>query len=193
MKLGVFPLPVFLLPGGITQLRIFEPRYIRLVKQAATGEGFALLATNTEPVPSTCSSAIAAWVEIIDFSRLADGLLGIMVQAKNLVELEHYQREADQLLTAEAQVVEHWQTLSVNHIAQYSNQSVNLVTALRGIINQHQQLKSLYVEPHYDDLQWVCARFIELLPLPISDKQPFLQVQSFEQCIHFLHTVINGE
>ena len=61
MQLGVFPLPIILFPNGITRLRIFEPRYVRLVKQAAAGDGFAL----SVYMPNTefNSSKIAAWVE----------------------------------------------------------------------------------------------------------------------------------
>lgn len=40
----LFPLSAHLLPGGRMSLRIFEPRYTRMIKQAcATDSGFVLL------------------------------------------------------------------------------------------------------------------------------------------------------
>jgi len=41
MKLALFPLSAHLLPGGIMPLRIFEPRYQRMIAQAGD-QGFAL-------------------------------------------------------------------------------------------------------------------------------------------------------
>ena len=35
MKRAIFPLPVFILPEGATKLRIFEQRYLDMVKEAA--------------------------------------------------------------------------------------------------------------------------------------------------------------
>jgi len=40
VTLPIFPLPVFLLPGGVTKLRIFEPRYLKMVSTASSGQGF---------------------------------------------------------------------------------------------------------------------------------------------------------
>ena len=35
IELPLFPLSIFLLPGGITRLRIFEPRYLKMVAIAS--------------------------------------------------------------------------------------------------------------------------------------------------------------
>ena len=41
MRLPLFPLNVYLLPGGILPLRLFEPRYLRMLS-LSQAHGFAL-------------------------------------------------------------------------------------------------------------------------------------------------------
>ena len=70
MRLALFPLSVFLLPDGITRLRIFEPRYKRLVSQAmSSGEGFGLC------LPKEANSLynIGTRVEIYNFGQDKSG------------------------------------------------------------------------------------------------------------------------
>ena len=185
MRLGVFPLPLILLPGGKTRLRIFEPRYIRLVKQAVTGEGFAL--SSYLPEAENNSSELAAWVEIVDFSILEDGLLSIDVQAKSMVKLTQFELENDGLRFASAMQVKHW-------AGQTSSDKTKLLAqSLSRFFSKIPEYESLYPSPKYDEPAWVCARLVELLPLSIERKLQFAQPESFERCVNFLHTVINGE
>jgi Lon protease-like protein len=187
IKLAVFPLPIFLLPGGITELKIFEPRYIRLVKESGS-KGFALSIFQAQQ--HFQSSEIAAWVNIIDFSTNAEGLLCITIQAKKLIKLSNFNVEEDGLRKADIEPLDHWPS---------DNSQLNLIenkqlsTTLEEIVQQYDNLKALYPNPQYDDIQWVCARFIELLPLSMEQKQQFFSPQSFHQCISFLYTLINGD
>ncbi len=71
MQLGLFPLPLFLLPGGITKLRIFEPRYVRLVKESmANNQGFVLAMKEGDEL-----CPYGTHVDIIDFETLPMGYL----------------------------------------------------------------------------------------------------------------------
>lgn len=185
MQLGVFPLPIFLLPGGVTRLRIFEPRYIRLVKEAITGQGFALSTYNKDHPFN--SSAHAAWVEIIDFSTLDDGLLSIDVKAKNLVALSDFTVEKDQLKKALANQIDHWPAKA------HCDKSKALASELQSIFNANPDFSALYQKLEYDNPNWVCARFIEVLPLSIQKKYEFIQPNSYGLCLDFLHTLIIGE
>lgn len=83
--LPIFPLPVFLLPNGITRLRIFEPRYLKLVKIASTEQGFIILLQSEKP--ETTDITWGSWVEIINFDSGEDGVLEIDVKCKSLVKI----------------------------------------------------------------------------------------------------------
>jgi Lon protease-like protein len=185
MMLAIFPLPIVLLPGGVTRLSIFEPKYMRLVTESYQNGGFALL--------PTADHSIAAWVEIIDFSTSDDGLLSIDIKAKRLIEITAVESDADGLLKGCYHELQHWpDSNDVSNIDQNDSQNSKLTSVLSAIFEEHQSLASLYPHANEQDLRWVCARFIELLPLDIKHKINFMAPESFEQCLAFLHTTING-
>ena len=67
LNLPIFPLPVFLLPNGITRLRIFEPKYLKMIKIATKGQGFVI----TPNYKETNSSDViwGSQVEVINFDQ----------------------------------------------------------------------------------------------------------------------------
>jgi Lon protease-like protein len=190
-NIGVFPLPICLLPQGITRLRIFEPRYKRLVSEAAQGKGFALSSFD-ETMPFQ-SSIDATLVDIVDFSQLPDGLVAIDIKANNLITLTDFKEEHDGLRRANFSIQDHWSTHPGLTPTLHASQIRIITQTLIHIITHDEGLTAFYPQPHYDDLTWVCARFIELLPLSYKKKQSLIYQQSFEQVQDFLHTVVTGE
>ena len=77
--LGLFPLPLVLLPGEILPLHIFEERYKTLIGDCrASGDVFGvLLSEDDEMARKGCTAAVH---EIID--ELADGRLNILVEGR---------------------------------------------------------------------------------------------------------------
>ncbi|TMO56385.1 LON peptidase substrate-binding domain-containing protein [Pseudoalteromonas phenolica] len=183
MQLPVFPLPVFLLPEGVTRLRIFEPRYKKLVSIATKEDGFAL--TIYKPDAEFEVSEWAAWVNIVDFFE-EEGMLHIDVQAKSLVKLSNVYFDEDNLRFAKCEPKEHWAqaSSSENHIA--------LADKLEEIFSLHPDIKNLYPAPQFDNPNWVCARYLELLPLSMEQKEVFVDQYSFDKAQNFLHTIMLG-
>jgi Lon protease-like protein len=186
--IGVFPLPICLLPQGVTRLSIFEPRYQRLVSDALKNNGFALSCLDDEKPFQ--SSSTAALVDIIDFSKMLDGTLTIDIKARNLATLSQFYVEADGLRRAEYEVIDHWSDLP---IVNFPSNALVLAQTLSNIIDCNKPLQSLYPRPRYHDLSWICARYIELLPISLSQKKQLIFEQSFDQLQVFLHTVITGK
>jgi len=185
MQLGVFPLPIFLLPGGATRLRIFEPRYVRLVKEAASGDGFALAVYRQDQAYQ--SHPIAARVTAIDFATLDGGLLGVTVQANELVKLSQFVVEEDGLRKAEATPVSHWQPEPMGSNSQrYAN-------TLHDLFQAQPELASVYMQTDFRDPGWVCGRFLELLPIPLEQKLNFYEPASFPQACQLIETLLGIE
>ncbi len=78
-ELALFPLQLVLFPGAPLPLRIFETRYLELVRDCSrTGRGFGVVMV--EPATDERSArhaSIGTEAVIEDFSTLEDGLLGI--------------------------------------------------------------------------------------------------------------------
>lgn len=186
MQLGVFPLPIFLLPGGVTKLRIFEPRYLRLVKESAGDTGFAL--TLYQPQLPFQTYPIGARVKITDFTQLEDGLLGVTLQTEQLVSLSKLNMESDELRIAQARPINHWPEL--NYQPEHAERTADV---LRGIFSEFDELAELYPQPQFNDAAWVCGRLLELLPLPLQEKVKFYQPDSFPAAWQLLQEVITDD
>ncbi len=81
-SLPLFPLPMVLFPRAVTQLRIFESRYLDMTREcSSSGTGFGVVHfTPAEDGRSARHAAIGTEAMIEDFSTLEDGLLGIVVR-----------------------------------------------------------------------------------------------------------------
>ena len=86
MKRAIFPLPIFVLPEGYTRLRIFEPRYLNMVKTALQNNVGFVLCTYQHDTPFNIS-AQGCLVDIIDFDQDPSNMLLIDVYAAKSVQI----------------------------------------------------------------------------------------------------------
>ena len=97
LDLPLFPLANVLFPGGHLPLRIFEPRYIDLVRECArTGRGFGvcLILEGREAGQPAIPAAVGTLATITDFHTREDGLLGIDAIAENYWHIHRQPRSA---------------------------------------------------------------------------------------------------
>nr|WP_256448324.1 MULTISPECIES: LON peptidase substrate-binding domain-containing protein [unclassified Psychrosphaera] len=189
LRCAVFPLSVYLLPGGITKLKIFEQRYIRMVKESMQS-GFVLSLYKPDLVHE--SSPWGVHVSIVDFEMLPDGLLGIVIKANNLVELTNMELEHDGLRCATISVLEHWPERDED---QYSQR---LAAQLQQLMTQNKQYGSLYqnalfdAAPQWHNPVWVNQRWLEILPISYQHRAKFIQSSTFDVAQNFIQTMVLG-
>ena len=164
----LFLLNTDVLPDGLLPLRLFEIRYIDMVRDCLRQEqGFVvcpiqigaetLRAENGEPV-DTVPYPAGCYVKVVDWHQDDQGLLNIICQGQYKVEVLHRQIDDAGL---------HWgaiQPLPEEPQGRLPEQHTDL-GALLGRLLQRLQRTVHYPEPQLDDAQWVCRRLIELLPL----------------------------
>lgn len=182
MNLPVFPLPVFLLPGGVTRLRIFEPRYLKMVRVATQEQGFVILLH--EKQEHLFEKNWASWVDIINFDQGNDGMLLIDVKCKSLVKLNNLTVDLDRLHHADTRLIPHWPDQVHDDVTQ------KLSTSLLNVFEQNEPLNSLYQDTFDDNANWVVSRWLELVPVKLSAKAVFADKQSFEQAKEFLESIV---
>ena len=91
ITLPLFPLSAHILPQGRMALRIFEPRYVRMVKNACatqTGFGVCMLNAKGDKERNEHIHVVGTHVKVIDFDMLDDGLLGITVEGDKCFNIE---------------------------------------------------------------------------------------------------------
>ncbi len=183
MILPIFPLPIFLLPCGITQLRIFEQRYLTMVKNSQKTRGFVIAYQDKNHSLASWGS----WVEIVDFDADDKGMLNINVQCKQLVSIDDAYRQEDGLLLAHVNDLPHWSQTDVSTNCDLLRQE------LINLFSSHDVLADLYQSPDFDEDAWVVARWIELLPLDFNSKAHFVNANSYETAVTFLSSVLSDK
>lgn len=179
MKLPIFPLPIFLLPEGITRLRIFEARYLKMVKIAAENNGFLIKLSLKE----NNNISWASWVDIINFDQGEDGILQIDVKCKCLVNINAVEQDEDKLHFASTTPKQHWQQYKYDNISQHLSSSLKLVFA------DNKELSTIYNNNFIDNANWVVARWLEILPIKLVTKNNFSEEDSFDNAKQLLQAV----
>jgi Lon protease-like protein len=183
-ELALFPLSQIVLPQGQMQLRIFEPRYQRLVKEACAGQRQFASALLNPYVASEHPDRIfnlATAVTVTDFTQLEDGLLGITIAGLHRVQIVRRWQEDDGLHVASVKHLPDWRAEPLQPQHQV------LQTELQQVFSQNPQLSALYPEPDWQNSSWLAQRWIEILsmqpPLKFqlmaaTDAQPTLEALS---------------
>ena len=101
IEIPVFPLNTNVLPEGLMPLQIFEPRYIDMVKFCMKSNlGFIVLLDEYKVIDDKSNpkfSNLGTYVEIIDFDKLDNGLLGITVKGRFRTRILNSHIQADGL------------------------------------------------------------------------------------------------
>lgn len=189
-QIALFPLNSLLLPGGKTKLRVFEPRYIRLVKEASSGKrSFAMALLN--PLVSQHHTdrifPLATLVQVDDFDVLSDGLLGIEISGVQRVRIVDRWQENDGLHVATTEHLPFWQP------APLEQDKLPLRFRFKQLLDSEPMLAELYPQPSLNDSTWLAARWLELLPLPALLKQQLCNEESPETCLDYLSSCLRSE
>ncbi|WGV98652.1 LON peptidase substrate-binding domain-containing protein [Vibrio sp. YMD68] len=184
--LPVFPLPIFLLSGGMQRLRIFEPKYLKMVSQATQNDGFIIgLFKKENPF------SVAGWgthVKIVNFDMGEDGVLTIDVLAESMVKLVNIDTQKDGLVIAQSEPLAHWSseqdTTSIE-----ADGVVGLSKTLKSLFDTHNEFSALYQTRYLSYSKWVCARLLEIIPLSLEEKEMFIHDLSFTQLKELLSSM----
>ena len=169
----LFPLPTVLFPGGYLPLRIFEQRYIDMVREcSATGKCFGVCLINNSEKENRAAThfRVGTMAEICDFSILDDGLLGIAARGRQMFVIQKTRMRDNGLLMAEVEPLAEPDPVEVP--VDYS-----ILSMIAGRFME--QLGSNYpsFQPHHlQDANWLGFRLAELLPLENTEKQTLLQI-----------------
>lgn len=183
MRLPLFPLELFLLPGGISKLRIFEPRYLRLVSIAsAESKGFVLCQPKLK---INDQFEIGVHCTIEDFEQLDDGMLGITIKATKRVSLTDISQADDKLFSALATALPAWPAEPVE------DQQDGLSDKLKQVLSLHSLYNEYPASIDYQDENWVVSRWLELLPFSIKAKKQILHEEDFSNLKSLVHQLVS--
>ena len=169
----LFPLASALFPGGRLRLRIFERRYLDMVRDCArsgSGFGVCLILLGREAGEPAVPAAIGTLARITDFHTLPDGLLGIHAEGDARFHTESTRVRDNGLIHGEVRFfpVEETRTIPPEYGL--------LATILERVLERVGGEVAKVDRRRYDDASWVGFRLAEVLPLEAHERQHLLQI-----------------
>jgi hypothetical protein len=169
--IALFPLNVVLFPDGPLPLRIFEARYLDMVRRCMReGENFGVvLIREGHEVGPAETFDVGTLAQIVDFHQLSDGLLGLSCVGRQRFRIRSRDRQSDGLQVAEIDRLAPEPSLPV------PERHARLPQLLKAVLPQ---LGEVYegLEMRLDDAAWVGHRLTEILSIPLVEKQTYLEL-----------------
>lgn len=172
-ELPLFPLSSVLFPGGSLGLRIFEPRYLDLIRRCGrSGEGFGicLILEGSEAGAPAIPAALGTEAAIVDFAMTDDGLLGITVEGRRRFHVERTRVRADGLIVADVR----W--LPETDAARMREEHALLGVLLARILDKAGVEHDGVGKGRLAEADFVGWRLAEWLPLSPQERQWLLQL-----------------
>jgi len=187
VEIPLFPLRTVLFPGGFLPLRIFEQRYLQMVRDCArdnTGFGVCLIREGEEAVSPVKTTEIGTHAQIVDWYTLEDGLLGVSAVGTVRFLTESVWQQDDGLFRARVRVLPEPPVCALPEA--YSLLADVLGRFMEKVGHQYPG----YSEECLQDAVWVGYRLAELLPLSGVEKQHLLELSDPLQRLQSLVDVL---
>jgi Lon protease-like protein len=171
--LPLFPLGTVLYPGGQLPLRIFEPRYLDMVRECARKAspfGVCLILEGREVGTPAVPAAVGTLAHITDFHNREDGLLGIVIEGGTRFRVARTRVRSDGLVRGD---VELWPEETAEAVPVEFALLQSILERLIETMAPHWRYAPKQL---YDDAGWVGFRLAELLPLHADEQQRMLEL-----------------
>lgn len=174
-ELPLFLLDTVLHSGGRLALRVFEPRYMDMVKECLrtnTPFGVCLLAQGAEvATPAGVASVphqVGTLATIAEWDMPQLGILEIVAHGGQRFRIRTHRTLPNQLAVAEVDL------LPEPPVTPIPGDYARLVPMLRALLAA---LEEAPPQPHrFYDAAWVADRWAEMLPLPLVRRQEILEL-----------------
>lgn len=174
VELPLFPLDVVLVPGAHLPLRIFERRYLDMVRECTADDkpfGVVLVVQGKEPGEPASHVRVGTEARIRDFSTTQDGLLGVAARGERRFEVMSTTARHDGLLVGALRPLDPEPPIALP--ARFGL----LADIVDGFMNSVGSDYPSFESADRDNAAWVSYRLTELLPLENAEKQALLELK----------------
>lgn len=182
-NLPLFPLGTVLFPGGVLPLRVFEARYVDMMRERMKAEqpfGICLIKEGAEVGGPAVPFEIGCLAAIVDFDMQQLGVLNIRTHGGARFRVLETRNAADGLVLATTEAVSDDAVLPVP--AAFSQCALMLRAILPKLPSE------LVRTPHqFEDAAWVSNRLAEILPIQALAKQRLMQLTDPLMRLEIIH------
>jgi uncharacterized protein len=189
--LPIFPLPgVLLLPHGRLPLRIFEPRYLAMTRDALAGERLIGMVQPSDPVVSDANPPvypIGCAGRITSFTETDDGLFLITLTGISRFRI----REELPLLEGYRRVVPEWTDFARDLEADENSgfDRDRLIRGLKGFF-QHHQISADWDAIASTPVDRLVTSIAMMCPFEPSEKQALLEASDLDDRARLLTAIV---
>ncbi len=196
--LPLFPLQTVLFPDGILPLRIFETRYIDMVRECMRLDkpfGVVAIREGTETGQAAQPEAVGCSAAIVHWDMEAGGLLMIGTRGGLRFRIRETRLLADQRLEARVDF------LDADPVVAPLPGQADCASALKSItddvdqrIGRNNTQDYPFALPlRFDDAGWVANRWSEILPLSLKTKQELLELNDPAMRLILIHSCLEQQ
>lgn len=174
LEIPLFPLNTVLFPGGPLPLRIFEPRYVDMVAERMRNDrpfGVCLILDGGEAGRAAVAHDVGTFARIVDFQQYQDGVLGITAVGEGRFRVAESWVAENQLRMGKVAA------LPNEPEAPLSDEHASISELVQTLIERTGPLYE-NLPKRYDDPTWLGYRLAEVLPIPLTRKQHFLELEN---------------
>jgi uncharacterized protein len=172
LTLPLFPLGTILFPGGLLPLKLFEQRYLEMGKACLRDElpfGVCGIRRGTEVGAPATPFEVGCIAKIIHWDMPQLGILHITAHGAERFRVLSHHTQADGLLIGEVEPIATDPPQAIE--PEFFGCAEVLKAIVQGVGEQH-----FHAPLQFDDATWVSNRLAEVLPLPLAEKQPLLEL-----------------
>lgn len=202
--LPLFPLNVVIFPEGLLPLRIFEARYLDMVKAclrnktefgvvAVYSEASTRLDDDTHQQQALPFAKIGTSFRIIDADVTTPGLMNIRCLGQQKFKVMTAHQQNDGLWMAEVEDIEHEASMTIPEDLQTT--TIHLQRLIDAIKEQNIAEHDIPISKPYklDDCAWVANRWCEIINIPLIQKQRMLELDSPLVRLELVQDILTAE
>lgn len=187
-RIALFPLGTVLFPAGVLPLRIFETRYVDLVRRCMrenSGFGVVQIREGMEAGAVAQVAPVGTWARIVDFGQMPDGLLSIVARGERRFRVLGVDVQKDGLNLGDVE----WLPDAPSRLAEdeYPALRATLARVLADLGTDYP-----VGPPRLDDALWVAGNLAQLLPAPAEFRQRVLEIDDVRSRLDMLESVLAG-
>lgn len=190
----LFPLNTVLFPDGVLPLRVFETRYMDMVRECMRldhGFGIVLIKSGAEVGTAAVPEQVGCMAHIDTWEMKDLGVLILRVTGAARFRILETRVLPDNRLEARIEMLADDLSIPVSdeHLACASAlKTVIEAIDAKGVQEQGSEFVSPFARPaRLDDAGWVANRWTEILPIPLKAKQKLLELLDAGSRVGVIH------
>ena len=184
--LPLFPLKTVLFPGGVLPLRVFETRYVDMVRACMKTDspfGVVAIRSGAEVGMAAEPYTIGTHAHIVEWDMPELGVLLLQTRGGSRFRILETRLQKNQLLEARTETLHSDETIlteQTDHALVVCSRVLRVVMdelLERATAEAGNNYVSPFPEPHQlDHAGWVANRWCEMLPIEHDEKQSLLEI-----------------